>query len=107
MHVLRYPRECPEIMTETFYDEVVTVRNGIALVERDHVMRSLSGPYGYEYIGEIKEGKELNQLLDKVEKSKVKAELSLSVEMHTIKIEDLLIEKEKPAEPKSYLDNLS
>lgn len=79
MFVLRFTRECPDLMMENFYDEVVTVRNGIALVVNEHVKNSLLVESGYEYVGEIKEEKELKEALENKKKSDLRLELQTQV----------------------------
>jgi hypothetical protein len=90
MFVLRFRGECPELMTEPFYDEVVTVRNGIALVEKEYnkdgMLLGREGyPGAYEYIGEIKEEKELKELLA----HQADSDLALTIQNKVMNIEEL------------------
>lgn len=102
MYVLRYTRPCPEWMEESFYDEVVTVRNGIALVNKEHVKEALLGPdVGYEYIGEIKHERQLNALLNRKKTEEQEEEYGLAIRKSVLKIEDIL-PVEAPAEPEQH-----
>lgn len=108
MYVLKFRKECPEIMQETFYDEVVVVRNGIALCNGEHVKNALEG-MNYDYVGKIKDEKSLNSLLTKADKDKENLDFSLEVQKHTIKINDIPLPKERTEQPEQfvpYLENL-
>jgi hypothetical protein len=96
-------------MIETFYDEVVAVRNGIALCNMEHVRDALLDPnVGYEYIGEIKHERQLNALLNRKKAEEQEEVYGLDIRKHVLKIEDIL-PVEEPTVPeihKPWIDTL-
>jgi hypothetical protein len=106
MYVLKYKHGCPELMLEQFYDEIVSIKNGIALVVNEHNKNSMLS-MNYDYIGEIKEENELQEYLKKFD------DVVLSTKIETIKVDldelhsQLEIKRNKPKkEERSLADSL-
>lgn len=84
MYVLKFNSPCPDHMLESFYDEVVPVRNGIAICVRDHIKNALMG-MNYTYVGEIQNESGLQELFAQKEKS----DLRVSLETKVIDLDEL------------------
>lgn len=104
MYVLRNTLPAPDYYEETFYDEVVAVRNQIALVVNEHVKNALVSPLmAYEFIGVINDTNELDKLLAEKENK-----VELVVKKKVLKNEDLYKKEDysKPEQAKSWVDSL-
>ena len=78
MYVLKFNSPCPDHMLENFYDEVVPVRNGIAICVREHVRNALMG-MNYSYIGQIEDENGLQELFAHKEQSDLRLDLESKV----------------------------
>ncbi len=109
MYVIRSTNEVPEVFEEYFYDEVVTIRNGIGLVRGEHVLQALTGGYNqYEFIGIIDSDKYLTRLLAKYNAREKDQKLGLEVRKKVLTMEDI-IELEKPKEkpePRIWIEKI-
>src|SRR6266576_566012 len=107
MYVLRSTKEVPEYFEESFYDEVVSVRNGIALVLNDHVRDALIGP-DFDYLGHIKDSKELEKFLVSDKKKADDEQIFLNVRKHILNIEDILPleQSNEPEQHAPWIDTL-
>lgn len=111
MFILKFTMPCPDIMTEYFYDEVVSVNQGIALVINEHVKNALcTMDSGYVLLGEIDEVKELKSFFAKANLAAREETMKALISQHIVPIEQAtLIRPERteiPENTKTLLDGL-
>ena len=78
MYVLKFNAPCPEHMLENFYDEVVVVRNGVAICVGDHIRDALTS-MNYTYIGHIEDESGLQDLFTQKEEDSIRLDLETKV----------------------------
>ncbi len=69
--VMKYTLAGPDYMVDSFYDEVVTTHNGIALVQFEHNAEGMR-KNGYDVLGRIEKAEDLPVFLDNLNKKEVK-----------------------------------
>lgn len=85
-YVLKYTGLGPDHFLEHCYDEVVTVRNQIALVQFEHNKNMLLGMQ-YEEIGQVENAEDVDKLLAKDDTVELKVKRE---QLKTIPIEKIL-----------------